>query len=53
MVEDIISVIGSLYVKAGRSLDYVSVNLGYSVEFIRESAEKLRTDNASVLRGAS
>jgi hypothetical protein len=42
LVEDIISVSGQLYVEAGRSVDYVSTNLGYSVEFIRECAEKLK-----------
>jgi hypothetical protein len=42
LVGDIISVIGQLYVEAGRSVDYVSANLGYSVEFIREYAEKLK-----------
>jgi hypothetical protein len=42
LVKDIISVIGQLYVAAGGSVDYVSANLGYSVEFIRECAETLK-----------
>lgn len=42
LLEDIICVIGQLYVGAGGTIDYVSANLGYSVEFIRQCAEKLR-----------
>jgi hypothetical protein len=45
LIEDIIGVLVQLYIAGGKNIDYVSANLGYSVESVRACAEKLRAPN--------
>ena len=50
LLRDIIEVLARLYVAKGKRLDYVTANLGYTVPFVRECADKMRDEDAAATR---
>lgn len=48
LLDDVVEALARLYVGQGKRIDYVTANLGYSVPFIAECADRIRTEGELV-----